>query len=81
MWACFVFPPCNFFSFDSPLAMLNFLDSPLGCTFYIGYFVQIDLKSANFLHPKEETKKIYFAKDESKEKKLQEEKKKLAHIT
>ena len=33
MWASFVFPPCNFFSFDSPLAMLNFLDSPLGCTF------------------------------------------------
>jgi hypothetical protein len=33
------------------------------------------------LHSRGETKKIYFARDESKEKKLQEKKTKLAHIT
>jgi hypothetical protein len=34
MWVSFVFLPCNFFfSFDSPLVMLNFFDSPIGCTF------------------------------------------------
>jgi hypothetical protein len=33
------------------------------------------------LHPRGETKKIYFAMGESKEKKLQGEKTKLAHIT
>jgi hypothetical protein len=52
MCASFFFSPCNFFSFDSPFAMLNFLNSPLGCTFEIGYFVQTDLKNANSLQGK-----------------------------
>jgi hypothetical protein len=31
MWLSFVFSPCNFFSFDSPLAKLILLVSPLEC--------------------------------------------------
>jgi 16S rRNA U516 pseudouridylate synthase RsuA-like enzyme len=47
----------------------------------LGYFVQTDLKSENFLHPRGETKKTYFVRGESKKKILQGGKTKLAHIT